>query len=96
MLDEAIHILMQSRSGATQCFAAPDAWLWDCGRFMSAFSWGRPGNGAALPALTIYSTKGSWRDVMPFLFWFPFIILSAMLDIAAERGAVRGDTDPRE
>jgi hypothetical protein len=33
---------------------------------------------------------------MPFLFWFPFIILSGMLDIAAERGAVRRDIDPRE
>ncbi len=46
-------------------------------------------------ALMTYARRGSWRDVMPFLFWFPYIILSGLIDIAADPNPVRVENKRR-
>jgi hypothetical protein len=51
-------------------------------------------NSKADAALMTYARRGSWRNVMPFLFWFPYIILSGLIDIAAEPKPVRVENKP--
>jgi hypothetical protein len=42
----------------------------------------------------INNVRGSWRNVMPLLFWFPYIVMCGLIDIAADPKPVSVENKP--